>query len=95
MFGEDYLQEFQRLGRAELIRRIEELFERAAKDYADVEVRAGGTVGARAKAELYDIRRLSVGKAAPDIEGLDQDGTRFKLSDYRGKVVLLYFWMEY
>jgi peroxiredoxin len=32
---------------------------------------------------------------APDIEGEDQDGVRFKLSDYRGKVVLLDFWSEY
>ena len=28
----------------------------------------------------------------PDIEGEDQDGQRFKLSDYRGKVVLLDIW---
>ncbi|NQU49722.1 MAG: redoxin domain-containing protein [Planctomycetes bacterium] len=30
-----------------------------------------------------------------DIEGKDQDGIPFKLSDYRGKVVLLYFWLEF
>ena len=95
LFGKNYFQELQRPGRAEQIRRIEELFERTAKDHANVEVRAGGIVGARAKAELYEIRHLSVGKTAPDIEGLDQDSARFKLSDYRGKVVLLYFWMEY
>ena len=33
-----------------------------------------------------------VGKAAPEIDGEDVDGQRFKLSDYRGKVVLLNFW---
>jgi len=38
---------------------------------------------------------LAVGKEAQDIEGADQDGKRFKLSDYRGKVVLLYFWQEF
>ena len=54
-----------------------------------------GTVGESAKAELYEIRHLSVGKEAPEIEGGDQDGKRFKLSDYWGKVVLLYFWSEY
>ena len=45
--------------------------------------------------ELHEIRYLSVGKEAQDIEGEDQDGQRFKLSDYRGKVVLLYFWSEF
>ena len=32
---------------------------------------------------------------ALEIEGDDQDGKPLKLSDYRGKVVLLYFWSEY
>ena len=30
--------------------------------------------------------------AAPEIAGVDQDGKEFKLSDYRGKVVMLEFW---
>lgn len=33
-----------------------------------------------------------IGHLAPDIEGTDIDGVPFKLSDYRGKVVLLDFW---
>jgi hypothetical protein len=35
---------------------------------------------------------LAVGKVAPDIVGEDIDGKEFKLSDYRGKVVVLDFW---
>jgi cytochrome oxidase Cu insertion factor (SCO1/SenC/PrrC family) len=35
---------------------------------------------------------LAIGTAAPDIEAEDVDGKTFKLSDYRGKVVLLDFW---
>lgn len=35
---------------------------------------------------------FEIGSAAPEIEGEDIDGQRFKLSDYRGKVVLLDFW---
>ncbi len=35
---------------------------------------------------------LSVGDRAPDFEAQDVEGTRFKLSDYRGKVVVLDFW---
>jgi cytochrome oxidase Cu insertion factor (SCO1/SenC/PrrC family) len=52
----------------------------------------GGTVGDKAKVELFEIRHLCVGKEAPEIEGEDQDGKPFKLSDFRGKVVLLDFW---
>jgi cytochrome oxidase Cu insertion factor (SCO1/SenC/PrrC family) len=33
-------------------------------------------------------------KPAPDIVGTDQDGQEFKLSDYRGKVVMLDFWFS-
>ena len=34
----------------------------------------------------------SLGALAPEIGGSDLDGVPFKLSDYRGKVVLLDFW---
>ena len=43
------------------------------------------------RSELFNIRNLAIGRQAPDIEGEDQDGRRFKLSDYRGKVVFLDF----
>ena len=94
VFGKNYLSELQRLGRAKLATRIEKLFERAAGDYGDVKFR-GGTVGETAKSELYAIRHLSIGRVAPNIKGKDQDGRKFKLTDYRGKVVLLYFWSEF
>jgi cytochrome oxidase Cu insertion factor (SCO1/SenC/PrrC family) len=71
------------------------VFERAARDFGDVKVPYGDTVAEEARSELHEIRHLSVGKPAQEIEGQDQDGRRFKLSDYRGKVVLLYFWSEY
>jgi thiol-disulfide isomerase/thioredoxin len=32
---------------------------------------------------------------APDIEGMDANGKRFRLSDYKGKVVLLDFWASW
>jgi hypothetical protein len=95
LFGKDYLEALRLQDRAAVLREVEALFERAAKDFGDVPVVFGGTVGERAKSELYEMRHLSVGKQAQNIEGEDQDGKRFKLSDYRGKVVLLYFWSEY
>jgi len=45
-----------------------------------------------AKGSLFEIDHLQVGMVAPDVESTDQDGQGFKLSDYRGKVVLLDFW---
>jgi peroxiredoxin len=38
---------------------------------------------------------LEVGNLAPEIEAEDIDGVKFKLSDYRGKVVLLDFWAKW
>jgi hypothetical protein len=95
LFGKDYLDGLLRQDRAKAVKEAEAVFELAASKYGDVKVPYGGTVAEAVKTELYDLRFLSVGKTAPDIEGADQDGKRFKLSDYRGKVVLLYFWQEY
>jgi peroxiredoxin len=41
--------------------------------------------------DLKQLRQIAIGKAAPDIEGADVDGHEFKLSEYRGKVVVLSF----
>ena len=38
------------------------------------------------------LRSLRIGKVAPEIVGTDLDEKEFKLTDYRGKVVLLDFW---
>ncbi len=38
---------------------------------------------------------LAIGQRAPEIEGEDIDGVTFKLSDYRGKVVVLDFWGDW
>ena len=41
---------------------------------------------------LFRIQHLSVGRPAPEISGRDVSGKAFKLSDYRGKVVVVDFW---
>lgn len=46
----------------------------------------------RVASALFEKENLSIGSIAPDIVGDDHTGTEFKLSDYRGKVVLLDFW---
>jgi hypothetical protein len=92
LYGKEYFAELQRQEREKVMKEVETLFERAAEKYGEVKLPSGDTVAERARAELFEIRSLSVGKEAPDIEGEDQDGKRFKLSDYRGKVVMLDFW---
>jgi len=94
LFGKNYLEEIRQLRLVERNKRIEALFEKALQ-YDDVNDTVGGTIAEKAKIELHNIRRLTVGRLAMDIEGKDQDGIPFKLSDYRGKVVLLYFWLEF
>ncbi len=51
-----------------------------------------GNLAKAAAGQLFEMRHLSIGKTAPQIEGEDIDGVPFKLSDYRGKVVMLDFW---
>jgi hypothetical protein len=68
-------------------------FEKVAAEYGDVQVASlHGKVGDAARAAIEEIKKSPVGKVTPEIEGEDLDGVKFKLSDYRGKVVLLDFW---
>jgi hypothetical protein len=89
--------ESKRLAKAkpeDLEKQAEAMFERVVKEFADVKG-FRGTLGEAAERELFEMRNLAIGKVAPDIEGEDIDGARFKLSDYRGKVVLLDFWGDW
>ncbi len=92
LFGDDYLEELLRQDRAEAQNEIESIYTLAREKFTDMKLPNGVSVSERADAELFAIRNLSVGRQALEIEGEDQDGVRFKLSDYRGKVVLLDFW---
>jgi hypothetical protein len=95
LYGKDYLEALQRQDRAKVMKESEMLYDQAGEKYGDVKTPYDGTVGETAKTELFEIRHLAVGKEAEDIEGVDQNDQQFKLSDYRGKVVLLYFWSEF
>jgi hypothetical protein len=92
LFGKEYLAELRRQDREAITREVEAVLEQARDKYGDVKLPGGESVAGVAAGRLFEIRNLQVGKVAPDIEGEDQDGQRFKLSDYRGKVVLLDFW---
>ncbi|NIP92241.1 MAG: redoxin domain-containing protein, partial [Akkermansiaceae bacterium] len=95
LYGRDYLEELREQDRAKAMGEAQTFHELAIAKYGDVKMPFDETVGKAAKRDLFEIRQLSVGRIAPDIDGRDQDGRQFKLSDYRGKVVLLYFWSEF
>jgi peroxiredoxin len=69
----------------------EKLYERVIADFGQV-TRGGHPLAELAKPPLYELRTLTIGKPAPEIEGEDLDGHSLKLTDYRGKVVALVFW---
>ena len=89
----------EKLEEAEEAKRLAEAakyFTEVTKSYAAITTPDGkAKLGDKAASELIRIKNLpnlKVGKAAPEIIGEDVDGKQFKLSDYRGKVVLLDFW---
>lgn len=84
----------------ELAAAAEKAFERVVKEYGeckllDTDQKIQPTLAEVSKGELFELRNLRVGKPAPDIEGEDLDGTKFKLRDYKGKVVVLDFWGDW
>ena len=95
LLGKESFDALRRRDRAEAGAEVEALLTRAAESYGDVKHPYGGTIGQKARSELFEIRNLVVGKTPPDIVGVDQDGRALKLSEYRGRVVLLDFWSEF
>lgn len=76
---------------AKMLAEAEKLYAEVGEKYADVKDRRG-SLAESAKGALFELRHLGIGKQAPEIAGDDIDGKPFKLSDYRGKVVVLDFW---
>lgn len=55
----------------------------------------GSTIADVASGDIFELQNLQIGAMAPDIDGEDTEGVRFRLSDNRGKVVLLKFWGDW
>lgn len=79
---------------AELEKEAEQQLTLVREKYATVAY-GRSTLGKAADARLFALRSLMIGRAAPEIQGNDLDGKSFKLSDYRGKVVVLDFWANW
>lgn len=68
-----------------------ELFHEVIASYSSVTVQ-GFKPADQCAAVLFEMENLAIGKEVPDIVGTDADGAAMKLSEYRGKAVLLIFW---
>lgn len=66
-------------------------FQRLSADYADVTIQ-GFKLSDFAGKMLFEMTNLQVGCKAPEIGGKDAAGAPVKLSDYRGKHVIVAFW---
>ena len=73
-----------------MIAEAERLYRSVIANFADVE-----TLAAAARGDLGEMPTFGVGKVAPEITGNDIEGNPMKLTDYRGKVVLLVFWGDW
>jgi len=85
--GKRYEKAFQKKDKAAAAKFSEEaeaVLEKTAKDFV--------SLSNPAKEALFDLTKLAIGRTAMEIDGEDIDGKKFKLSDYRGKVVVIDFW---
>lgn len=78
---------------------VESLYERVIQEFPRVRYDRGPrddankiTLAEIAEQRLFGMRKLTIGKEAPEIVGEDTEGKPMKLSDFRGKVVVLTFW---
>jgi thiol-disulfide isomerase/thioredoxin len=86
--------------KGKLLAEAEKRLDEASKTYGEVKLPSAEskrvkTVADLANQNLFELRNLVIGKTAPDIEGEDSAGKKFKLSDHRGKVVVVDFWASW
>jgi thiol-disulfide isomerase/thioredoxin len=75
---------------AKLTKEAERLFDRVVDKYAEVK-----PLVEKARIELFELRHLQLGMVAPDPEGEDLGGAKFRLSATRGKVTVVVFWASW
>jgi hypothetical protein len=92
VYTKEVLKYLQDVDADAMTKDADKLFTVAVKKYPEVPVMGNRLAGEVAEEELFELRNLAIGKFAPQIEGFDLDGKKLKLSDYKGKVVVLDFW---
>ena len=104
-WGHDYLERLNGLDLSAVEREAARYYERVVREFGDLPLPRPlasptgdlllpgrpATYGAAAQFYLHELRDLGIGRPAPEIVGIDTDGRPMKLSDYRGRVVAIYF----
>jgi len=106
VYGEEYVMSLHSMDLAGIRERAVQLLEEVSNKYDDIPfVRSGRmgvfdlernkSLGQTSQYMLDEIRNLAIGKAAPEIDGVDINGHPLSLSEHRGKVVVLVFWASW
>lgn len=64
----------------------EKLLREIVREYSDL------PIGAVAAGRLFRIENLAPGKTPPDVQAFDTEGRALRLSEYRGRVLVIEFW---
>jgi len=97
MMGPENLRRVRAVDPESAKREAGALFERTLKEFADLQPmgKRFPPLGEQAQGALFRLRNLEVGCTAPEIEGEDVEGRPLRLSDFRGKVVVVAFWASW
>ncbi len=92
--GPENIRRLRTLNTGELRREAEALYQRTIKEFANVRPMGKDfpPLGEQADGALFHLRNLGIGRTVPEIEGEDIEGKPMRLSEFRGKVVVISFW---
>jgi thiol-disulfide isomerase/thioredoxin len=93
--GKEIVASWLALDLTALTAESERLLQRVVEQYDDVKLAARPDpipLGKLAARHLFELRCLAVGKPAPEVRSQDLQGNAVKLSDLRGKVVVVDIW---
>ena len=90
-YGAELVARLREADAETLLSEAEAAYREVLEQYGDVEA-DDQSLEEIAERDLYELLHLRIGVEAPEIVGEDLDGVEFRLSDYRGKVVVLDFW---
>lgn len=89
--AERHLAKLQSTDFKQLRKDLNDKLDQLSTKYFDIEVPTYKTGGNAARRISHAINKVIVGKPAPEIEAVDLDGKMFRLSELRGKNVVLVF----